>query len=112
MPVYFNQDVDACLLSENAYNILCELNPNISVKLSVLIRSPAFLPSLFCVSKTADKEIREKIYNMIDEMNGNIKTKQAIALFKMDKLIPYSPEHIKSVEKLLKEYEELGGVNK
>ncbi len=109
MPLYFNQDVDACILTENAYNILCELNPKIAGKLYVLQHSPAFLPSIFCISKTADKEVRDKLLKMIDEINGNPKTKQGMALFKMDKIIPFEPEHIKSVEKLLLEYKNLAG---
>ncbi|HPG30787.1 MAG TPA: PhnD/SsuA/transferrin family substrate-binding protein [bacterium] len=107
MPVYFNQDFDACLLNENAYNILTELNPNISEKLRIIERSPSFLGRIFCASKNTDQEMKKKLIGMINDMNNNVKSKQGLALFKVDKLVLFDSKDMATVENLIKEYDEL-----
>ena len=109
MPVYFNQDFDACLLNENAYNILNELNPNISEKLNIIEISPSFLTRVFCASKNTDQEMKKKLIGMIDDMNNNVKSKQGLALFKVDKLVLFDSKDMITVEDLIKEYDQLTG---
>jgi len=107
MPVYFGQDADACILTENAFNVISELNPNIAEKLVVLIVSPAFLSNIFCATPSTARDMKKRLFDLIGDMNVNPKTKQGMALFKMDSLVPFEQEYIKSVEDLIREYDEL-----
>ncbi|MCP4552411.1 MAG: phosphate/phosphite/phosphonate ABC transporter substrate-binding protein [Bacteroidetes bacterium] len=103
LPVFFQQ-ADACLATQRGFKTMAELNPQIGEKLRVLTKSPLFLGNVFCFRKDYDEEIRALLFDVVIELHLDAKGKQVLMLFRNDRIIPFKPEYIESVEALMKEY--------
>jgi ABC-type phosphate/phosphonate transport system substrate-binding protein len=102
MPVFFGQ-ADACLTSRNSFNILSELNPQLGRQMLVLERSPGFVTGLITVRKDIRNPRRDTLVEILQEMQNDPKGKQLLTLFRCNRLGPFRPEHLASVEKVLRE---------
>lgn len=105
MPLFFGQ-VDACLVSRNSYEISAELNPQLRRKLRILERSPGFVTGIIATRKDLGKLKRDVIVKTLTEMYTDPKGKQIMTLFRINRLVPYKPEHLSSVEKIMRERRE------
>jgi len=105
MPVFFGQ-VDACLVSRNSYNISAELNPQLGRQLRVLEQSPGFVTGIIAVRKGLEKAKRDATVKVLTEMYTDPKGKQIMSLFRINRLVPFMPEHIVSVTKVIREHQE------
>ncbi len=102
MPVFFGQ-VDACLVSRNSYEMLVEQNPQIGHKLLILERSPGFVTGILAARNDIGIKRRDAIIKVLTEMHTDPKGKQILTLFRINRLVPFLPEHLASVSKVLKE---------
>lgn len=102
MPVFFGQ-ADSCLVSRNHYETMVELNPQIGQKLRILERSPGFVTGILAMRNDLQKTTRDAIAKTLSEMHTDPKGKQIMNLFRINRLVPFKPEHLTSVEKVLKE---------
>jgi len=100
MPVFFGQ-ADACLTSRNSFNILSELNPQLGRQMLVLERSPGFATGIIAVRKDIRNPRRDNMVEILQEMQSDPKGKQLLTLFRCNRLVPFRPEHLASVEKVL-----------
>lgn len=103
LPVFFQQ-IDACLVTQRGFETMIELNPQIGQNLRVLTKSPPFLGNFFCFRKNFDKAMRNMLSDVVIDLHLNEKGKQIMMLFHNDRIIPFKPEYIESVEILMKEY--------
>ncbi len=103
MPVYFGQ-ADACLVSGKSYETLVELNPQLGRKLRILERSPGFATGILAVRKDIKNPNRDAMVKSLQEMHKDPTGRQIMTLFRINRLIPFMPEHLISITKVIKEH--------
>jgi phosphonate transport system substrate-binding protein len=106
LPVFFMQ-ADACIVRRTGFQTMVEMNPQINKNLIVLQKSPAFQEIVFCIQKDYDDKSKKMMMDVSATLHLDPKGKQMLLLFRKDRVIPFKPEHIESVESLIKEYNEL-----
>jgi ABC-type phosphate/phosphonate transport system substrate-binding protein len=106
LPVFFTQ-ADACIVRRTGFQTMVEMNPQVNKNLIVLQKSPAFQESVFCVRKDYDDKSKKIILDVVETLHLDPKGRQMLLLFRKDRVLPFKPEYIESVETLIKEYNEL-----
>jgi len=102
LPVFFRQ-VDACIANRSHYETSAELNPQIGRQLTVLAESPGFATGILAMRKDAGDLRRDAILKTLLEIHLDPRGKQIMTLFRIKRLIPFLPEHLVSVEKIIKD---------
>lgn len=102
LPVFFHQ-VDACIVSRRQFETMAELNPQIGQQLMVLVQSPGFATGIIAMRKDAGDLRRDAVFKSLLEIHLDPRGKQIMTLFRIKRLIPYLPEHLVTVEKLIKD---------
>jgi phosphonate transport system substrate-binding protein len=102
MPVFFRQ-ADACLVGRNHYDTMVELNPQLGRQLRILERSPGFVTGILAMRKDNRNPICDDVVKMLQEMHTEPMGKQLMTLFRINRLIPFKPEHLVSIEKVLRD---------
>jgi ABC-type phosphate/phosphonate transport system substrate-binding protein len=105
--LFFGQ-IDACIVDDDNFKLMSELNPQIEEKLTSILTSPRYLQGLLCFTKyltdTNDREIfRSGIKNVTQFSSG----KQILSLIKVSGLDPFKSEYLETYKDLLKEYNKL-----
>lgn len=85
LPVFFGK-VDACIVTRNGWEVMCELNPQLKKQLKVIAVSPAVVPSLTCFRRGFTEAFKQKIIKAVELSAGKPGYKQLMALFKTDDL--------------------------
>jgi ABC-type phosphate/phosphonate transport system substrate-binding protein len=106
LPVFFGQ-ADACLVTEHSFETIAELNPQVGEKLRVLSRSPEFPWGVLCFRKGPSQVDRTEVMQDAMEMHLNPQGRQALMLWKSEKLVPYKPAYIRSLKQLVEDYDRL-----
>jgi phosphonate transport system substrate-binding protein len=106
LPVFFMQ-ADACIVRRTGFQTMVEMNPQINKNLIVLQKSPAFQEIVFCMQKDYDDKTKKMMMDVSETLHLDPKGKQMLLLFRKDRVLPFKPEYIESVESLIKEYNEL-----
>jgi phosphonate transport system substrate-binding protein len=106
LPVFFMQ-ADACIVRRAGFQTMVEMNPQVNKNLIVLQKSPVFQESLFCVRKDYDDKSKKIILDVTETLHLDPKGSQMLLLFRKNRVLPFKPEYIESVEALIKEYNEL-----
>lgn len=106
LPVFFLQ-ADACLTTRQAFDVVRELNPQIGTDLVVLARSPDFVSGVMVFRSDLDGGVKARILEILERLPTNSYGGQILALFRMNRLLPWRPEYLETVEALLKEHESL-----
>lgn len=100
MPVFFGQ-ADACLTSCDSFTIMSDLNPQIGRQLRVLERSPGFVTGFIVVRKGCPNYWRDLMVKALQNSDTEVKGRQILTMFRINRLVPFRPEHLASVEKIL-----------
>jgi len=101
LPVFFGAK-PACLVDRAAFQIMAELNPQVSSNLVILAASEPYLESVTCLSKSgwsserARKDVIQAIVDLQTEPDG----RQILALFKLDQMVPFKNEYLESARNL------------
>jgi ABC-type phosphate/phosphonate transport system substrate-binding protein len=106
MAVFFKQ-ADACLVPEEFFRTMIDLNPQIGRDLKVLVQSPCFVDRVTFVSKRLDKKLRTLFIDESQKLRQTQRGRQVLMLFKVDDVRPIQESDLDSVRSLLHEYEEL-----
>ncbi len=107
LSVFFGQ-LDACIVNKNAYDLMIELNPQIEKKLKIIDKSPGFLSTVTCFSKSFKNiDHRQKIARAAEKLNSYAGGKQILTLMKTDQIISFKKEYLDNLKKLLKEYNKI-----
>ena len=104
--VYFKQN-DACIVSENAYKTIIELNPNIGSEITSIASSDKLLPFIFCHTKSADPEIIDIIKKSVANFDKSNYGKQILTLFQTDKIMLFENKFIENTRKLYEKYRKI-----
>jgi phosphonate transport system substrate-binding protein len=103
MPVFFKQ-CDACLVSKNSYEVMSELNPQISRQMHILEKSPGFVSGIVSVRKDIRNPRRDAMLETLQDMHNDPQGKQLLTLFRINRLVPFMPEHLATAEKVIREH--------
>jgi len=102
LPVFFGQ-TDACIVTLDAWNTLCELNPQLKKQLHLAEQSPGYLGGLFVMRTDFPLQSREKFIRNTLSVQAKPECKQILTLFRFNGLIEYRPSYIKTLETLVKQ---------
>lgn len=104
LSVFFGEN-DACIVTTNAYKTMVELNPQIGIKLGILLTSPSFVEGLGCYSNDfMKKKIKDNLTESVIAFDKYPSGKQIYNLLRVKKLLPFKEEYLKSAKELLKKY--------
>jgi ABC-type phosphate/phosphonate transport system substrate-binding protein len=106
MPVFFRQ-ADACIIIRHDFDVMSELNPQLGAELTVLASSPRVVGGVIAVRKDYSTRHKETLRELMESLHTDTQGKQLLTLFWMNKLVPYKPEYITSMDALLKEHSDL-----
>jgi len=106
MPVFFRQ-ADACIVTRHNFDVMSELNPQLRAELMVLASSPSVVGGVIAVRKDYSARHKETIRDLLESLHTDPQGKQLLTLFRMNKLVPYKPEYITTMEALLREHSDL-----
>lgn len=94
LPVFFG-NADACIVGDEAFELMNELNPQIGKRLSPVATSPDFVEVLICLSDSYAGD-REHLINNIREFHLDPSGKQVMMLFQISKLIAFEESSLKN----------------
>lgn len=103
LPVFFRQ-ADAAVITEAAYVTLQELNPQLGKDLVILSRSPMLVSSLMLFGRRADPEVRDLTLDSAFRLPMTTMGKQALMMFKIDRVVPFEPASLGGVTWLAQEH--------
>ncbi|MDP1579012.1 MAG: PhnD/SsuA/transferrin family substrate-binding protein [Candidatus Didemnitutus sp.] len=101
LAVFFGQKV-ACLVDENSFALMKELNPQVGEKLEVLVRSERFVDVIICLSTSGwnPPAARNDVINALANLGVDASGRQILALFKISSVVPFAPNHLDTVRRL------------
>jgi phosphonate transport system substrate-binding protein len=103
LPVFFHQ-ADACLTTQQSFDVVRELNPQVGEDLVVLAQSRDIAGGVLAFRADYDPSARETITEVLRTLQEDPQGSQLLKLFRMSRLIPWKPEYITSAEALLREH--------
>lgn len=106
LSVFFKQ-TDACVIDDDAYKIICELNPQVGKKLKVLAASSELVNSVSFFRRGLKESVKQKTITVTNTLKDTPRGKQIFLLFKMTDVVPVSEADLEGVRKLVTEYEAL-----
>jgi len=92
LPVFFNQS-DACVLTEESFSTVSELNPQLKNELIIIEKSPEYVATIMCLNKNIKKNIRDVTHDAAQNLTKTFSGKQITSLFKSDGFLKYKPEY-------------------
>lgn len=102
LPVFFNK-ADAAIVTESAFNLICELNPKIKNEAIIVLKSKPFPNALFCSDgRSKDEERKNFLLKYLQELHKNNYGKQVLTLYMVDRLIPFKQEYLDNILELYK----------
>jgi ABC-type phosphate/phosphonate transport system substrate-binding protein len=106
LPVFFGK-ADACVVGRFSFETMVELNPQVGKVLKVIARSPGFLSGVVCMRKDFYDKYKDTLETTLKAFSTEPQGKQIMTLFKINRLVPYKPEYLETVESLLREHLDL-----
>ncbi len=102
LPVFFGTK-DACLVDEYSFQLMGELNPQVSRSLVPLARSDRLADVLICLNESpwATEAFKQDIAAAITELHLNTDGRQILTLFGIRRIVPFDPAHLESARALL-----------
>jgi len=102
LPVFFKK-VNAAIVSKPAFEVLCELNPQILKQVQIIKQSEPILFGVISFDGRNNDEKRKKlIYDTLLSLHTENFGKQLLDLFAVDKLIPFKEEYWQNYLRLYK----------
>ena len=106
--VYFGS-ADVCVTTEQAFQTMIELNPQVGRKLKIVGTSPGLLQGVSIYRSGYPKAIRKKIEAVVYNLKNYPRGKQVLTLFQCDDLAIPSSNDFAETRQLYGEYRRLKG---
>ena len=103
LPVFFRQ-TDAAIVSRSSFDVMVELNPQLGKELKVIATSPKLLAGIVCIRKDLYKTNKDAVNIALESLQSDPQGKQILTLFRINRLVPFNPSHLETIEALLKEH--------
>jgi phosphonate transport system substrate-binding protein len=85
LPVFFGQ-ADACLVTRDGYDTMCELNPQIGSRLRIIAASPGLVTMVFFVREGYDAPFRDDFLRAMASIHENPSGLQILSLLRGDRI--------------------------
>jgi ABC-type phosphate/phosphonate transport system substrate-binding protein len=85
LPVFFRQ-VAACIVTEEGFATMCELNPQVGTELKVIAQSPPFIPAPLCFRRNLASPLVARLIAKIGEIGKTAAGRQTLTLFHSDQI--------------------------
>ena len=85
LPVFFGQ-ADACLVTEHAFLTLCELNPQVGLRLKPILTSPEVATLLWTFGRKTSLKDQQRLVRILEGIADTSVGRQVMTLFQCDRL--------------------------
>jgi hypothetical protein len=99
LPVFFGQ-ADACIISENAFTVMSELNPQIKEQLIIQERSPGYVTMLICATTRLEDWARDMVIKETERMHTYPDGQQILTIMQMKRFFDFKPQYLEATERL------------
>jgi ABC-type phosphate/phosphonate transport system substrate-binding protein len=106
MSAFFRKS-DACIVSNNAFDVLNELNPQLARDLKVIAKIGKLVGGLIAVRQDLPNERKQKVRQILKTLHEDPDGKQVLLLFQLSGIREFQPENLKATVALLAENREL-----
>ncbi len=98
LSVFFGQKT-ACVVDENSFALMRELNPQVDQQLEVLATSERFVDVIICLTTTAweVEAARIDVISSLSELGTDAAGRQILALFKISGVATFQPHHLETI---------------
>jgi hypothetical protein len=110
LPVFFGQ-ADACIVSEDAFEVMSELNPQLKEQLVVQQRSPGFVNLLISATDRLEDWARDIVIEETERMNTSPDGQQILTTIQMKRFFTFKPEYLEDTERIYQSQRRSGGGN-
>jgi ABC-type phosphate/phosphonate transport system substrate-binding protein len=110
LPVFFGK-ADGCIVTRNAYEVMCELNPQLEKQLRIVAKSPPLIPSLSCFSRGTTELFRDRIFKALELSSSKPGYSQILTLFKADSVSQLPATVLDSTREFLARHRKLCGTS-
>jgi ABC-type phosphate/phosphonate transport system substrate-binding protein len=100
MRAFFDQ-ADVCLVDENSFATMSELNPQLRDKLRIVERTPPLCQGMVCITRETYTRLGDQVKEGLELLHKDAKGRQLLNLFGVDELLPFAPSFLKTEELLL-----------
>ncbi|MCU7843041.1 MAG: PhnD/SsuA/transferrin family substrate-binding protein [Candidatus Thiodiazotropha sp. (ex Monitilora ramsayi)] len=104
--LYFNK-TDAALVSDIAFELAAELNPQIGKSLSPIVKSEKLVPQIIAINKNVPDSILKKVDAFLVKSHKNKRIKHLLSMFRAKKFVKLNHIHINSNQKLINRHSQL-----
>jgi len=104
----FFRNADACLVTARTYRTAVELNPQLGKQLTVLAKSPPYVPSLIAVPASYTAAVWPILERGILSAHTRPKMRQLFQVYRIDRLVRQTGGELASAKALLAETGEAG----
>jgi ABC-type phosphate/phosphonate transport system substrate-binding protein len=102
MSAFFRKS-DACIVSNNAFEVLNELNPQLSRDLKVIASIDRLVGGIVAVRQDLPSERKQKVRHILKTLHEDPDGKQVLVLFQLSGIREFQPENMKATEAMLAE---------
>lgn len=99
--VFFRQ-ADVCIVAKSGFRTLCELNPQLQLKLKILASSPPLMPGVMFFRKDFDSPEKDKIMATLEKLHETPSGQQVLTIFQSEKLVPIHTDQLADTESFLR----------
>jgi ABC-type phosphate/phosphonate transport system substrate-binding protein len=106
MSVFFKK-ADACIVTRNTFEMMAELNPQLSRDMTALAESRPIASGVVAVRRDYNTMNREKLQDILERLHLDVQGKQLLTMFRMNRLVSFQQEYLASTEEFLWEHRKL-----
>lgn len=106
MSVFFRQ-ADACIVTDQTYALTSELNPQIARELVALASYDRLAGGLVAIRHDLPEERKQRVRKALATLHEDQEGRQMFVMFQLSRLIPFRSDHLKGMESLSAEYQNL-----
>jgi ABC-type phosphate/phosphonate transport system substrate-binding protein len=108
LPVFFGQ-ADACVVSESAFGVMSELNPQLKEHLVVEERSAGYISILISATDRLEDWARDIVMQETMRMHTLADGQQILTIMQMKRFFPFKPEYMQATERIYRSHQQTGG---
>lgn len=110
LPVFFKR-ADACLVTRKGFDVMAELNPQISRQMKILAISASYIPTVLGFRKTYQSSVKQMVMKNFQKMIESSSGSQLLTIFQNDGMQQISKGELADTISLLKKDHSLSGVS-
>ncbi len=108
LPVFFRQ-VDACVVTQSGFRMMCELNPEVGKRIEVLATSPELVPAIFAFRENYQPPFRQQLISGVTSLNTTVVGRQLLTVFQSDNIEQRPASFLDSTLEMLSTHARLNG---